>query len=111
LALDENKIEPLNNNVLVRLIQPKDVFEGSRLVKPDSVKAEENFCTPLGKVIAVGPGARSPKTGHRLAIDIPVGKTVRLRKHIVEPLFPNDQNLVMIDAAMVLAVMETGAAE
>lgn len=109
--IKETQIQPLNNNVLVRLISPPDIFAGSRLVKPDATKDEEHFCTPLGKVIAVGPGARTTKHGTRIPIDLKAGETIRIRKHIVEPLFPEDKYLVMIDASQVLAVMEKGAAE
>lgn len=104
--MNETEIKPLNNNVLVRLHEVSETFANSKLFKPDPTKDEEAFQCPRGTVIAVGPGARATKTGVRIPIDLKPGDVVVIRKHMKEIVIPYDNNLVMIDASMVMAVTE-----
>jgi co-chaperonin GroES (HSP10) len=109
--LDEKSIKPLNNNVLVRIIPPKETIGSTKLIKPASFKDEESFQFPVGRVLAVGPGSRATKTGERIPIDIRVGDIIFIRKHMKEPLFMFEQDLVMIDAALAMATVEPGITE
>lgn len=107
--MNEKDIVPLNNNVLVRLHEVSETFGSSKIVKPDFTKDEEGFQCPRGTVIAVGPGKRATKTGIRIPIDLKPGDTCVIRKHMKEIVIPYDNNLVMIDAEMVMAVAAVGA--
>lgn len=58
--MDVTKIDWQEDRILVKPDEVKETFEGSRLIKPDVVKASER--TNRGTVVAFGPGRVSPDT-------------------------------------------------
>lgn len=58
--MDVKKIQWLEDRILVQPDAAKETFEGSRLIKPDAVKASEK--ANRGVIIAVGQGKINPDT-------------------------------------------------
>ena len=58
--MDVKKIQWLEDRILVQPDPAKETFEGSRLIKPDAVKAGEK--ANRGVIVAVGLGKINPDT-------------------------------------------------
>ncbi len=70
------KIQPLNDRVVVKVIEAVEEKTKSGLYVPDTAKDK-----PMeAEVLAVGPGPRNEK-GERLAIDLKVGDKVIFSKY------------------------------
>lgn len=70
------KIQPLNDRVVVKVIEVVEEKTKSGLYVPDTAKDK-----PMeAEVLAVGPGARNEK-GERIALDLQVGDKIIFSKY------------------------------
>lgn len=70
--------QPCSDRLVVEPIEDELVGKDSKLVIPDHVKDKPT----MGRVIAIGPGARNLYTGERIPIDLKIGQVVVFTKFI-----------------------------
>lgn len=96
--------QPAGDRVLVLPIKAES---GQRrvgsLYLPDTGK---DASYGLARVIAVGPGIRSTKTGKRLTLDVDPGDTVVVGNRVGEPLVDGDVEYRLVRAADILATVD-----
>jgi chaperonin GroES len=68
-------IKPLNDRILVKLVEEGEVRKGGIII-PDSAKEKPQEA----KVVAVGPG-KLDESGKRLPVDVKVGEKVLISKY------------------------------
>ena len=93
------RIQPLEDRVLIR---PADEAETRRgpLYIPDTAREKPT----QGEVLAAGPG-RLAKTGKRLPVQIKIGDTVIYGKYTGTPYEVSGDELIIIKASDILAVI------
>src|SRR3546814_4331665 len=75
----------------------------SGLVSPDTAKEKPQ----QGEVLAVGPGRRSEQTGELIPVDVNVGDTVVYSKYGGTEISDAGQDLLILNARDVLAIVGT----
>lgn len=95
------KVAPLDDKVLVRRGVEEAVSRGG-IVLPDSARGRAY----TARVLAVGPGRLSPKTGARSPIPLSPGDEVILKRHVGKDVKIEGELVTMVEEADVLAVIE-----
>lgn len=93
------KLAPLADRVVVKPLEKEEVTK-SGLVLPDTAKERPQE----GKVLAVGPG-RVLDDGNRLAMEVKVGQTVLYAKYAGTEFKLDDDELLILREADVLAIV------
>ena len=95
------QLKPLDDRIVVK---PNDAEEktASGLVIPDTAKEKPQ----QGSVLAVGPGKRSDTSGDLIPLDIKVGDTVLYSKYGGTEVTVNGDDLLVLNARDVLAIVE-----
>jgi chaperonin GroES len=93
-------IKPLEDRILVRTLEAEQT-RASGLVIPDTAKEKPQE----GEVLAVGPG-RVDDSGNRIPLDIAVGDTVIYSKYGGTEVKYQDEELLILSARDVLAVVD-----
>ncbi len=93
------KLAPLADRVVVKPLE-KDEVTKSGLVLPDTAKERPQE----GKVLAAGPG-RVLEDGSRLPLEIKVGQTVLYAKYAGTEFKLDDEELLILREADVLAIV------
>ncbi len=95
-----SSLEMLDDNVL---IQPLDEAEGKSgsIIVPDSAKKKPT----KGKVIAVGPGARSSQ-GDRMALTVKIGNEVFYRQWAGTEVEVSNNKYVVMKESDILAIIK-----
>ncbi|MCP3935255.1 MAG: co-chaperone GroES [Actinomycetia bacterium] len=94
-------LQPLEDRIVVR---PNDAEEttASGLVIPDTAKEKPQ----QGSVLAVGPGRRSDTTGELIPVDVAEGDTVVYSKYGGTEIAVAGEDLLILNARDVLAVVK-----
>ena len=94
-------LKPLDDRIVV---QPNEAEQttASGLVIPDTAKEKPQ----QGSVLAVGPGKRSDTSGDLIPLDIKVGDTVLYSKYGGTEVTVNGDDLLVLNARDVLAIVE-----
>ncbi len=94
------KVKPLNDRVLVKRLEPKEMVRGGIIV-PDTAKEK-----PLeGEVIAVGPG-RYDDGGKLIPMSVKAGQKVLVGKYAGTEVKIDDVEHVIVREDEVLGVIE-----
>lgn len=93
-------LKPLEDRIVVR---PGDAEEttSSGLVIPDTAQEKPQ----QGEVVAVGPGKRSDQTGELIKIDVSQGDTVVYSKYGGTEITVDGEDLLILSARDVLAIV------
>lgn len=94
-------VQPLEDRIIVRPGESEETT-ASGLVIPDTAKEKPQ----QGEVLAVGPGKRSDHTGDIIAIDVAVGDTVIFSKYGGTEITLEGEDLLILSARDVLAVLK-----
>jgi chaperonin GroES len=94
-------LKPLDDRIVVK---PNEAEErtASGLVIPDTAKEKPQ----QGSVLAVGPGKRSETSGELIPLDVKVGDTVLYSKYGGTEVTIDGDDLLVLSARDVLAVVE-----
>ena len=94
-------LKPLEDRIVVK---PGDAEEttASGLVIPDTAKEKPQ----QGEVLAVGAGKRSDTTGEIIPVDVKVGDTVVYSKYGGTEITVDGQDVLILNARDVLAIVE-----
>ncbi len=95
------KLRPLNDKLIVKPLKAEETTK-SGLIIPDSAKEKPQEA----EVIAVGPGKVNETTGVRNPIDIKIGEKVLYSKYSGNEFKLDGEEVLMLDEADVLAVIE-----
>jgi len=95
------QLKPLDDRIVVK---PGEAEEktASGLVIPDTAKEKPQ----QGEVLAVGPGRWSDDGGKHFALDVKVGDTVLYSKYGGTEVTVNGDDLLVLNARDVLAIVE-----
>jgi chaperonin GroES len=95
-------LKPLEDRIVVR---PNEAEEKtvSGIVIPDTAKEKPQ----QGEVLAVGPGRRSEQTGELIPLDVKTGDTVVYSKYGGTEIVVEGEDLLILTARDVLAVVDT----
>jgi chaperonin GroES len=94
-------LQPLEDRIVVRPGQSEETT-ASGLVIPDTAKEKPQ----QGEVLAVGPGKRSDTTGELIPVDVSVGDTVVYSKYGGTELSSGGEDLLILSARDVLAIVK-----
>ena len=98
-------LQPLGDRVVVEVIEAEEAT-GSGIVLPDTAKEKQQ----RGRVLAVGPGGRSEKTGERVSIDLAEGDEVVFSKYGgTEFRLGVDEVLILRESDVLAKVVSTNA--
>ncbi|TVR21345.1 MAG: co-chaperone GroES [Ilumatobacter sp.] len=94
-------LKPLDDRIVVK---PNEAEErtASGLVIPDTAKEKPQ----QGSVLAVGPGKRSDQSGELIPMDVSVGDTVLYSKYGGTEITVDGDDLLVLSARDVLAIVE-----
>lgn len=94
-------LKPLDDRIVVK---PNDAEErtASGLVIPDTAKEKPQ----QGAVLAVGPGKRSEQSGELIPVDVKAGDTVLYSKYGGTEVTVDGDDLLVLSARDVLAIVE-----
>jgi chaperonin GroES len=95
------KLQPLGDRILVKPTEKEEVTKGG-IVLPDTAKEKPQE----GKVLAIGPG-RMTEDGKRVEMDVEVGDTVMYAKYGGVEIKVDDEELIILREADVLAKKTT----
>ena len=95
-------IKPLEDRIVVKPLEAEQTT-ASGLVIPDTAKEKPQ----QGEVLAVGPGKRSEQTGDIIPVDVKVGDTVMYSKYGGTEITIEGEDLLILNARDVLAVVAT----
>jgi chaperonin GroES len=95
-------LKPLDDRIVVRPNEA-ETQTASGLVIPDTAKEKPQ----QGSVLAVGPGKRAESNGEVIPLDITVGDTVLYSKYGGTEVTVNGEDLLVLNARDVLAVVES----
>jgi chaperonin GroES len=95
-------LQPLEDRIVVRPGESEE-RTASGLVIPDTAKEKPQ----QGEVLAVGPGRRSDTTGEIIPTDVKVGDTVVYSKYGGTEITIEGEDLLILNARDVLAVVKT----
>jgi len=94
-------LQPLEDRIVVRPGEPEQTT-ASGLVIPDTATEKPQ----QGEVLAVGPGKRSENTGDLIPMDVGVGDTVVYSKYGGTEITVKGEDLLILSARDVLAVVK-----
>jgi chaperonin GroES len=94
-------LKPLDDRIVVKPNEA-ETQTASGLVIPDTAKEKPQ----QGSVLAVGPGKRSDTSGDLIPLDIKVGDTVLYSKYGGTEVTVNGDDLLVLNARDVLAIVE-----
>src|SRR5437667_1076828 len=94
--------QPLDDRIVVRANE-SEATTASGLVIPDTAKEKPQ----PGEVLAVGPGRRSDQTGEVIPVDVKVGDTVVYSKYGGTEITTEGDDVLILNARDVLAVVVT----
>lgn len=94
------KVQPLGENVIVKALREEETKSG--IVIPATVDKQR---PERGEVIAVGPG-KLTESGVRIPIDVKVGQKVLFKKYSPDEIKVDDEELLVIAATDIIAVLE-----
>ena len=95
-------LQPLEDRIVVRPGESEE-RTASGLVIPDTAKEKPQ----QGEVLAVGPGRRSDNTGEIIPTDVKVGDTVVYSKYGGTEITIDGEDLLILNARDVLAIVNT----
>jgi chaperonin GroES len=95
-------LKPLDDRIVVKPNEA-ETQTASGLVIPDTAKEKPQ----QGKVLAVGPGKRAESTGELIPLDIKVGDTVLYSKYGGTEVSVAGDDLLVLNARDVLAIVES----
>ena len=94
-------LQPLEDRIVVRPGEGEETT-ASGLVIPDTAKEKPQ----QGEVLAVGPGKRSENTGELIPMDVGVGDTVVYSKYGGTEISAGGEDLLILSARDVLAIVK-----
>ena len=94
-------LQPLEDRIVVKPGESEETT-ASGLVIPDTAKEKPQ----QGEVLAVGPGKRSDQTGELIPMDVSVGDTVVYSKYGGTEISSGGQDLLILSARDVLAIVK-----
>lgn len=94
-------LEPLGDRVIIRPIEKEEITR-SGLILPDTAKEKPQE----GEVVAVGPG-KFRDDGTRTEMDVRVGDRVLYAKYGGTEIKVEDEKLLIMSAADIIAIMGT----
>jgi chaperonin GroES len=97
----KQNLKPLGARVVIRPLQREEMTK-SGIVLPDTAKEKPQE----GRVIAVGPGERSEKTGERVPVELKEGDRVLFQKYAGTEFKLEDEELLILSEKDVLAVIK-----
>jgi chaperonin GroES len=98
-------LQPLGDRVVVEVIEAEEAT-GSGIVLPDTAQEKQQ----RGRVLAVGPGGRSEKTGERVSIDLAEGDEVVFSKYGgTEFRLGVDEVLILRESDVLAKIVSTNA--
>jgi chaperonin GroES len=99
------KLQPLGDRLIVEVLdEEEETFSG--IVLPDTAKEKPQ----RGKILAVGPGARSQETGEYIALDVAEGDEVIFSRYGgTEIKVGADEVLILRESDVLAKVVSTGA--
>jgi len=95
-------LRPLEDRLIIQRLESEDRTSGGIII-PESAKEKPS----KGKVLAVGPGARSEKDGSLLPMTVAIGDVVLFGKWSGTEIDLNDMKVVVMKQSDVLAVFES----
>jgi chaperonin GroES len=94
-------LKPLDDRIVVKPNEA-ETQTASGLVIPDTAKEKPQ----QGSVLAVGPGKRAESSGELIPLDIQTGDTVLYSKYGGTEVTVNGDDLLVLNARDVLAIVE-----
>ena len=94
-------LQPLEDRIVVKPGESEETT-ASGLVIPDTAKEKPQ----QGEVLAVGPGKRSEQTGDVIPVDVSVGDTVVYSKYGGTEITIDGDDLLILSARDVLAIVK-----
>ena len=94
-------LQPLEDRIVVRPSE-SEATTASGLVIPDTAKEKPQ----QGDVLAVGPGRRADNTGEIVPMDVAVGDTVVYSKYGGTEITVEGEDLLILNARDVLAIVK-----
>ena len=94
-------LQPLDDRIVVKPGESEETT-ASGLVIPDTAKEKPQ----QGEVLAVGPGKRSDQTGELIPMDVSIGDTVVYSKYGGTEISSGGQDLLILSARDVLAIVK-----
>lgn len=94
-------LQPLEDRIVVRPGEGEETT-ASGLVIPDTAKEKPQ----QGEVLAVGPGKRSDNSGELIPLDVSVGDTVVYSKYGGTEISAGGEDLLILSARDVLAIVK-----
>ncbi|MCP5029324.1 MAG: co-chaperone GroES [Actinomycetia bacterium] len=94
-------LQPLDDRIVVKPAEA-EATTASGLVIPDTAKDKPQ----QGEVLAVGPGRRSETSGELIPMDVGVGDTVVYSKYGGTEITADGQDVLILTARDVLAVIK-----
>ena len=94
-------LQPLDDRIVVKASEAEETT-ASGLVIPDTAKDKPQ----QGEVLAVGPGRRSEQSGEVIPLDVKVGDKVVYSKYGGTEITVDGQDLLILNARDVLAVLK-----
>ena len=95
-------LKPLDDRIVVKPNEA-ETQTASGLVIPDTAKEKPQ----QGKVLAVGPGKRAETSGEVIPVGIEVGQTVLYSKYGGTEVSSNGEDVLVLNARDVLAIVES----
>ena len=95
-------IKPLNDHLVVEVVQGKEEATRAGILLPDTVDKEK---PEQGKVVAVGPG-KILENGSRAAMSVKVGDVVLFKKYSPDEIKIDRKDYLVLSESDILAVIE-----
>jgi chaperonin GroES len=97
-------LQPLGDRLIVEVLEEEETT-GSGIVLPDTAREKPQS----GRVLALGPGGRSEKTGESIPMDVAVGDEVIFSKYGgTEIKLGTDEVLILRESDVLAKVVNTG---
>jgi len=99
--MNDLKLRPLGDRLLVQPIEREETFAGGQLVIPETAKEKPQE----GRVIAAGPGAKD-EDGERLPMDVKVDDRILFAKYAGTEIKLGGTKYLIMRESDVLAIIE-----
>ena len=96
------KLVPLNDHVIVRAVDVKELASASGIIIPDTSSKER---PQQGEVVAVGPG-KMLDSGARAAMSVAIGQRVVFKKYAPDEVKIERDEYLVISESDIIAVIE-----
>lgn len=93
-------LKPLGNRVVAKRLEQEETLKGG-IILPDTAKKKQE----TAKVVAIGPGQLS-KEGKTLPIPVKVGDTILVDKYSGQEVTVDDEDLLIVRADDIIAIIE-----